>query len=57
GKRMLLAWQEGVASLRDRRMYALGDWAAATGFAEFSPPAKQTVLRHKIGHSQLLGRR
>jgi serine/threonine-protein kinase HipA len=28
GKRMLLAWQEGITGLRDRRIYAAGDWAA-----------------------------
>ena len=57
GKRMLLAWQEGVGSLRDRRMYALGDWVAVDGFAEFSPPNKQAAPRNKIGHSELLGKR
>jgi hypothetical protein len=28
GKRMLLAWQEGVTNLRDRRVYFAGDWPA-----------------------------
>jgi hypothetical protein len=28
GKRMLLAWQEGVTNLRDRRVYSAGDWPA-----------------------------
>src|SRR5580698_5468134 len=28
GRRMLLAWQEGVYGLRDQRVYSVGDWPA-----------------------------
>ncbi len=30
GKRMLEAWLQGVQGLRDQRVYAMGDWAAAS---------------------------
>jgi serine/threonine-protein kinase HipA len=35
GKRMLLAWSEGVNGLRDQRVYAVGDWARGLN-AKFS---------------------
>ena len=38
GKRMLVAWAEGVQGLRDERVYAAGDWAAGEAFTGFSPP-------------------
>ena len=41
GKRMLLAWAEGVNGLRDQRVYAVGDWAGHKAFEDFSPPPKQ----------------
>ena len=40
GKRMLIAWAEGVQGLRDQRVYAVGDWAAGEAFENLSPPAK-----------------
>jgi serine/threonine-protein kinase HipA len=40
GKRMLLAWQEGVTGLRDRRVYAAGDWPADKAFERISDPPK-----------------
>ena len=57
GKRMLMAWSEGVAGLRDQRVYAVGDWAAGAAFDGFSPPPKQTTDTPKIGRSPLLGQR
>jgi serine/threonine-protein kinase HipA len=38
GKRMLMAWAEGVRGLRDERVYAVGGWAAGEAFEGFSPP-------------------
>ena len=57
GKRMLLAWAEGVEGLRDQRVYAVGDWAAGEAFEGFSAPPKQKTDNAKIGRSPLLGGR
>jgi serine/threonine-protein kinase HipA len=57
GKRMLLAWSEGVNGLRDERVYAVGDWAAGDAFAGFSAPPKLETQSAKIGRSPLLGKR
>lgn len=38
GKRMLLAWQEGVNGLRDKRVYASGDWPGDRARASASRP-------------------
>lgn len=57
GKRMLLAWSEGVQGLRDQRVYAVGDWAAGEAFDGFSAPPKMQTDNHKIGRSPLLGER
>jgi serine/threonine-protein kinase HipA len=57
GKRMLMAWAEGVQGLRDQRVYALGGWAPPASFEDFSPPPKQKTESTKIGRSPLLGKR
>ncbi len=57
GKRMLMAWAEGVQGLRDQRVYAVGDWAGGDAFEGFSPPPKQKAKASKIGRSPLLGKR
>ena len=57
GKRMLMAWAEGVRGLRDQRVYALGDWQAGEAFDGLSPPIKQNAEIAKIGRSPLLGKR
>lgn len=57
GKRMLLAWAEGVQGLRDQRVYAVGDWAASDAFEGFSAPPKLATKSKKIGRSPLLGER
>ena len=57
GKRMLMAWAEGVQGLRDQRVYAVGDWAGGKAFEGFSPPLKQKPDAAKIGRSPLLGKR
>ncbi|MFM2074116.1 MAG: hypothetical protein RJB34_421 [Pseudomonadota bacterium] len=57
GKRMLMTWAEGVAGLRDQRVYALGHWSPPAAFEDFSPPPKQKSEPAKIGQSPLLGKR
>ncbi|WP_066258963.1 type II toxin-antitoxin system HipA family toxin [Hydrogenophaga flava] len=57
GKRMLMAWAEGVQGLRDQRVYAVGGWAPPAAFEDFSPPPKQKTESNKIGRSPLLGKR
>lgn len=57
GKRMLLAWSEGVQELRNQRVFAMGEWAAGEAFEGFSAPPKLETRQTKIGRSPLLGRR
>ena len=57
GKRMLLAWAEGVQGLRDARVYAVGEWQAGEAFDGFSAPPKLVSPQEKIGRSPLLGKR
>jgi serine/threonine-protein kinase HipA len=57
GKRMLMAWSEGVQGLRDQRVYAVGDWEAGAAFEGFSAPPKEKPSSNKIGRSPLLGER
>ena len=57
GKRMLMAWAEGMQGLRDQRVYAVGEWAAGNAFEGFSLPPKQKADSTKIGRSPLLGKR
>jgi serine/threonine-protein kinase HipA len=57
GKRMLMAWAEGVQGLRDQRVYAVGEWVAGDAFEGFSPPPKLATDTNKIGRSPLLGKR
>lgn len=57
GKRMLLAWAEGVQGLRDKRVYALGPRPLGESFEGFSEPARLETQAEKVGRSPLLGRR
>jgi len=57
GKRILLAWQEGTTLLRDRRVYAAGEWPAGKILEEISDPPKLENPRVTIGRSPLLGGR
>lgn len=57
GKRMLLAWQEGVTGLRDHRIYAAGDWSAARMSEGISDPTRLGDKKVAIGRSPLLGSR
>lgn len=56
GKCMLLAWQQGVAALRDKRIYALGEADFGEAFSGLSDPNPPKGPRHVIGRSDLLGR-
>jgi serine/threonine-protein kinase HipA len=55
GKRMLLTWQEGVTGLRDRRVYAAGDWPANEALGGISDPPKLETPRSVLGRSPLIG--
>ena len=57
GKRMLMAWAEGVRGLRDQRVYSVGNWTSGAAFEAFSPPPKQKSPSARIGESPLLGKR
>jgi serine/threonine-protein kinase HipA len=57
GKRVLIAWQEGVAGLRDRRVYTVGKWQAGKVFDGISDPPKLKNPRASLGRSPLLGDR
>jgi serine/threonine-protein kinase HipA len=57
GKRMLMAWSEGVQGLRDKRVYALPERELGASFEGFSAPAKLESDTDKVGRSPLLGRR
>ena len=57
GKRMLLAWSEGVQGLRDQRVYATGGWQPGVAFDGFSEPPKLQVKTTRMGRSPLLGER
>jgi serine/threonine-protein kinase HipA len=56
GKRMLLAWQEGLEGLRDKRIYALGSMAWGEAYSGFSDPEPAKAACQIIGRSDLLGK-
>lgn len=53
GKRMLLAWQEGVGMLRNRRTYNLGEINLGDAFQGLSDPHSVPVQRTIVGRSDL----
>ncbi|MGB4857784.1 MAG: type II toxin-antitoxin system HipA family toxin [Dokdonella sp.] len=57
GKRMLLAWQEGIAGLREKRIYAMGSVELGEAFSTLSEPQPTEVARNVVGRSDLIGRR
>lgn len=57
GKRMLLAWREGVASLRDRRVYSAGDWPTGEAFEGISDAPRLETSRPVVGRSPPLAKR
>lgn len=56
GKRMLLAWKEGITGLRDKRVYALGDAELGEAFTNLPDPRPLKTKRQVIGRSELLGK-
>jgi len=57
GKRMLVAWREGVNSLREKRVYASGEWPGDKAFEGISPPPRLANPSTAIGRSPLIGNR
>lgn len=57
GERMLLAWQEGLDGLRDKRIYALGEVELGVTFTGFSEPKPTQQDRTVVGGSGLPGKR
>lgn len=57
GKRMLLAWQEGIASLRDKRVYAMGEAELGEAFRGLSEPEPAKPEKIVIGRSGLLAKK
>lgn len=54
GKRMLMSWQDGLAGLRDKRIYAMGVAELGEAFIGFSQPQSATPKRDVLGRSDLL---
>jgi serine/threonine-protein kinase HipA len=48
GKRMLLAWNEGITGLRGKRVYSLQEWNPSSAFEGFSDPLAASAM-HKEG--------
>ena len=57
GKRMLNAWFDGVTGLRDKRIFAAGEWKASGAFDGFSEPLELENSKTTIGRSEGMGRR
>ena len=57
GKRMLVAWRQGIDGLRSKRVYDLGSAVLGEAFAGFSDPAPVKPERKVIGRSDLIGGR
>lgn len=57
GKRMLLAWKEGLDGLRSKRIYAMGEVALGDAFIGLPQPAAVSQERAIVGRSELLGKR
>lgn len=57
GKRMLLAWNEGVTGLRGKRVYSLQEWNPSSAFEGFSDPPPHANEKAVIGRSEGLAKR
>jgi len=57
GKRMLLAWNEGVTGLRGKRVYSLQEWNPSSAFEGFSDPTPHSNEKAVIGRSEGLAKR
>lgn len=53
GKRMLLAWQDGVQGLREKLVYASGDWPGEKAFEGISDASKLATPSTAVGRSPL----
>ena len=57
GKRMLIAWNEGVKGLRETRVYSLPEWKPSAAFEGFSDPPRLRLEKSVVGRSEGLGKR
>lgn len=57
GKRMLLAWNEGVTGLRGKRVYSLQEWNPSSAFEGFFDPTLHSNEKAVIGRSEGIARR
>lgn len=57
GARMLATWTEGVAGLRDARVYSLSAWKPDAAFAGFMNPLKLANPKKMLGKSEGLANR
>jgi len=57
GKRMLLAWNEGVTGLRGKRVYSLQEWNPSSAFEGFSDPPPHANEKAVNGRSEGLAKR
>ena len=57
GKRMLIAWNEGVTGLRGKRAYSLQEWNPSIAFGGISDPTPHSNERAVIGRSEGLAKR
>ena len=57
GKHMLIAWFDGVTGLRDKRVFAVGEWRAGDALTGFSEPPKLDNPNTTIGRSDGMGER
>lgn len=52
GARMLLAWNEGVTGLRDKRVYSLPGWNPGVAFQGSSDPPRLDYPKNEVGRSE-----
>lgn len=52
GARMLRTWNEGVAGLRDKRVYSLPEWSPGVAFEGFSDPPELDYPKSEVGRSE-----
>jgi serine/threonine-protein kinase HipA len=57
GKRMLLAWQEGVHGLREKQVYASGEWPGDRALEGISDAPKLATPSTATGRSPLMADR
>ena len=56
GARMLVTWNEGVAALRDARVYSLATWMPGAAFEGFSIPSRIGNPKSMVGKSEGLAK-